>query len=125
MTDEKDKWVQAVAKLNRLTQEGTLKWVRMEPPQQLTQGTHSVIVEFYTTTYQGRNLAIYLLRYRNYYNEEDYEWSAEPRLVVCTPTWEPEWPFPEVAGIHELFSSVRFQVADVTTLLDDILKRDP
>lgn len=116
--------IQVITKLNRLTQEGKLEWSRTKPPDSLTTGTDEQIFEFYCTTYKDRNIALYEERYQAYDDEYFHRsyWTSRLVLAFFSDDWEKEWEFPRSAGIFELLKSVQYQVADVDTFIDEILK---
>ncbi len=116
--DTDRKIVSLTSKLNRLTQEGVLKWRRMNPPEDLTVGTDEIVTKFYATEYEGRNLGIYEERYRDH--GAPY-WDNRPVLALFTKNWQKEWEFPQVAGTWELMRSVEYQLADVDSFITKIL----
>lgn len=116
--------IQVITKLNRLTQEGKIHWERMEPPAYLTTGTDVKILDFYGTEYKGRNIGIYEERYQDYddvFGHGIY-WTDRLVLAFFSEKWGQEWEFPKSTGIYELLTSIKYEVADVDTFMDEILK---
>jgi hypothetical protein len=124
MSNDK-RWVAFVAKLNRMTQEGSIGWKMRTPPDALTSGTDDKIPMFFGAVLKDRNIAIYLQRYKTYDPDHDQlYWTERVVLAFCTSDWTPVWEFPPIAGIHELFDSVQRYVANVDSFIDDVLADD-
>jgi hypothetical protein len=120
-----NRWVTFVAKLNRMTQEGSLQWEMYNPPTDLVSGTDSKIPMFFGTELKDRKIAIYLERYRDYNPDRDQlYWSSRVVLAFCASDWSPIWEFPKIAGIYELFDSVQRHVADIDSFIDNVLAED-
>ena len=123
MTTEQ-RWVTFVAKLNRMTQEGSLKWEMLYPPKDCT-GTDDKIPMFFGAELKDRKIAIYTQRYRSYDPDRDqFYWSEKVVLAFCDTDWMPVWEFPAIAGMSDLFDSVQRHVADVDSFIDDVLAED-
>ena len=118
--------IKVITKLNRLTQEGKIKWERREPPPSLVTGTDSKIFDFFATNYKGRNIGLFEERYQGW--DEDYfhgaYWTDRLVLAFFSTAWEKEWEFPKSPGIYELLTSIKYQVAEVETFMNDFLKED-
>jgi len=116
--------IQVITKLNRLTQEGKIQWKRMKPPANLITGTDVKIFDFYGTKYKGRNIGLYEERYQGYDDDFFYGTYWTDRLVLAffSENWGKEWEFPKSTGIYELLTSIKYEVADVDTFMDEILK---
>ncbi|MCI0693302.1 hypothetical protein L0337_15020 [candidate division KSB1 bacterium] len=120
--DTNRKFISVISKLNRLTQEGELKWRRMDPPAGLTSATDDFVTAFYGTKYEGRNLGIYEVRYKAYDPDHDrVYWDNSAIVALFTENWQKEWEFPQVAGIWELMRSVEYQMANVDGFVSKIL----
>lgn len=116
------KFISVVSRLNRLTQEGHLKWRRMDIPTNLTVGTDDVVTSFYGTKFEGHNVGIFEIRYKAYNPDLDkVYWTNNAAIALFTENWEKEWTFPYVAGIDELMRSVEYQNANVDTFISKLL----
>jgi hypothetical protein len=123
MPTDKDT-IQVITKLNRLTQEGKLKWERMQPPASLTSGTDSKVFDFYGTRYKGRNIGLYEERYQAFDDEYFHRsyWTDKEVLAFFSDEWQKEWEFPIGAGVLELLTSVKYQIAGVDSFISDLLE---
>ncbi|MEW6586734.1 MAG: hypothetical protein AB1442_14150 [Nitrospirota bacterium] len=115
------KLIQFATKLNRLTQEGTIEWSRMDPPDSLTKATDDKIFHFFGARYKGRNLGLYEERYQTYGDYDELIWTQRWVLAFFDDEWEEAWRFPSIQGIPELAESVMYNVADVDSIIDDLL----
>lgn len=117
-----NKITRVISKLNRLTQEGTLKWGKMDPPRNIASGSENIIASFYGTNYEGRNIGIYEERYRAYDSSSDEPyWTNQVTLAFFSNAWEEEWQFPKVHGLYELLESIQYQSSNVEGFIDSIL----
>ena len=116
--------IQVITKLNRLTQEKKLEWMRMDPPVSLLAGTDEKIFDFYRTKYKNRNIGLYEERFQSYDDDFSHKtyWTQRLVLAFFSEDWEKEWEFPQSTGLSELLISVKYQVADVDSFIDEILK---
>ena len=120
--DIKSKYVSVISKLNRLTQEGEITWRRKDPPEELTKGKDEIVVNFYFAIYEGRKICIYEERSKVYSPDIDsFYWDSRVILALFTEAWEKEWEFPEVSGLNELFQSILYQAAEVSSFIDKVL----
>jgi hypothetical protein len=113
-----------VAKLNRLTQEGKLRWKLTKVPTSLAVG--SSIPAFFQCDLLGKTIGIYEERYKDYSGETD-EWYWASRLVLGLFDAEGRqvWDFPDgLAGLQDLWKAVRYRSADVDKYLDAVLAAD-
>jgi len=121
---KEDKIMRAISKINRLTQEGEIKWTKAEEaPKCLTTGTDDKILNFYLTSYENRNLGIYEERYQAWdgYSER-FSWEQRIVLAIFDSDWKQrEWEFPQKPGLYDLYRSVEYQVADVDSFLGSLL----
>lgn len=98
---ERNKWIDAVAKLVSLTQERKLVWrvtygqaQGWDPPPTL-----------YEATYGNKTLRL----------------SPYPRLSLVEPGSDAAWEFPETEATSHLLEAVEYQVLDVGNFIDDLL----
>jgi hypothetical protein len=120
--EQNKKYIEAIAKFNRLTQSGKIKWERRNTPEHLTRGTDFIIVDFYGTNYQGQNLGLYLSKFRAFDSETELPyWAQQKDLALFDENWNETWRFPNVSGIDDLYRSVKYQVADIDKFIDSVL----
>jgi len=136
---EQDIWIEAVAKLIRLTHEDQLTWERVE-----SLNDSKKEVDAYVAEYKGRRLK---LSERENPLEENFKRMAQYRLpkseiektldffnsiknaTLITLEFVDEnevslWRFPQTSALHDLMSSVRYQSANVKEFLKDILNEE-
>lgn len=117
-----DKWIQFVARLIRLTQERKLVWKQLEPPHAVAAGSADVIPVFFVTEVKGKILALYERRFRYYFDEDDWAWSAKPVLSLLASDGSEVFEFPEKPVTRQLYEEVSRRVADVDSLIDEVLQ---
>jgi hypothetical protein len=130
MSTEKNKWVDAVAKLISLTQEGDLKWTVQEPPPSFSKRPNSRVEVVFTTKYGEKNLRLYEKRVQ----EEVIDFNEFEMRMVPTVVWKKIavlefidaddnslWSFPDVEALNDLVSAVQYQVAGVKEFLTELL----
>jgi hypothetical protein len=120
--DSNRKYVTAISKLNRLTQEGKIRWTRRSVPKGLTRGTEDYIDSFYSAKHKDKFLGVYELRYRTYDSESDsFFWTSQLVLALFTADWSKLWEFPPTSGTTELLRSIEYQVSGVEDFVDGLL----
>lgn len=119
-----DKNVQFVAKLNELTQKGTLKWDVIDPPDSVTEGTDDKISLVYTARIDGRTIGVYEISYRDFDPDRDASfWNADVQLVLFDEFGRITYKFPRTPGRSDLIRSIQHQTSRVGDLVDSLLKR--
>lgn len=115
-----------VAKLNRLTQEGKLRWKLMKPPSSLTSGSSSQVPAFFQCELRGKIVGIYEERYQSYSSETDeWYWASGITLALFDAEGHQIWEFPsDLEGLQDLWKAVRYRSADVDKYLDAVLSAD-
>src|SRR2546426_10971871 len=134
MPAEKNKWIDATAKLLELTQEGRLIWDPHEPPDYLNSQADKQVDVVYKTLYKDRMLRLYELRfkvdkpdlYRGAASIFDYErefpyWTKRTVLELLDQNGLSPWAFPQTAVLDDLLESVRYHVSGVKNFMDEIL----
>ena len=130
MSTEKNKWIDAVAKLLKLTQNGDLVWSLQEPPANFTKRPNSWVDVVFVAKYGDKLLRLYEKRYQ----EDVIDFDEFPMRQVMTTEWKKTvvlefidgngnslWVFPYVQVISDLASSVQYQVAGVKDFLAELL----
>lgn len=120
--EETKKWVRIVSKFNELTQEGQLSWTRLDPPPGL-RDSNTIVEAVYVSEVRLKEIyqrvRIYEGKYRTYDNDFGSYWANEVVLEFIDEEGRSEWQFPEIPGIWDLLESVKYQVTDVDSFLEE------
>lgn len=120
LTDNKS--IQLITKLLRETAAGDIKWVLSYPPKSLISATEDEIHSYFQVNYKDRIIAIFERRSRYYYDEHAFYWTSQTSFAILDNFENLIWEFTQSAPIlEELFKVVRLQVADIDSLLDNLL----
>jgi hypothetical protein len=112
--------------LTKLTKSGEITWYRSEPPEYLTNGTSNKVIDFFRCQVKGRAVGLYEVRVPSYDPDRDtFHWHGERELALFDDLGNHEYSFRANAGVSELFSSVKGNVAGVDDFLDDVLGEGP
>ncbi len=115
-------YIQLISQLALLTQSKQLRWERIEGcPQDITT-SGGVVDDFYITRHKDRNLRLYEVKFKNYYDEFDYNWGASVIIEMVDSNYEPIWQFPSLLITLDLFKAVKYQESGVDKFIDDVLK---
>lgn len=131
-------WIEAISKLNELTQIGQLKWsisetrgapIRMTGLLNLASGTEKIPVEAaFKAEYQDKVLRI--TKYQVVVNENSglrggllgYSGSGiDYRLEILDRSGVAIYNVPETTGLADLYKSIQYQITDVDGLLNSLL----
>ena len=118
MPTDSDKWVQAIAKLTELTQQGKLEWEIQED-----ESNTSVVGPSYFAEHQGKILRLRRVKVE-YEVGYSYETGYEVNLEFVDLDKQSLWTFPDTAGLWELYSAARYGTAGVSDFLDSLLDED-
>lgn len=118
--DNERKVTALIVKLNKLTQEGELKWETKNYEIQLGS-TEELLNKVYQTKLKNKEIRIFRYRYKYYTDEHVYHWASDCRLEFIDSDGTPEWTFPEESTIYDLYDSVRYQTAQIDNFLDNFL----
>jgi hypothetical protein len=138
MSTEKNKWIDAAAKLLQLTQDGKLEWEPRDPPSYLNlQPDRKRVDVVYEARYKDRRLRLYQVMYKvdkrrdpavtaltgiSFFNQREYPyWTKQTVLELLDQSGFGAWSFPETEVLDDLLAAVRYQVAGVKEFLDEIL----
>lgn len=118
-----DKTTTLLVKLNRLTSLGKINWTVEPPPRAIVRGIDDRIPVFLRALYKGRSLGLFQQRYQTYDGERDrFFWSERVVLAILDSDDNVLW---EVANnssaLNDLFDTVRRKVADVDSIIDDLI----
>jgi len=130
MSTEKNKWIDAVAKLLKLTQDGDLSWSVQEPPVSFTKRPNSRVDVVFVAKYGDKLLRLYEKRFQEDVIDFDEfqlrqvmttEWKKTVVLEFIDGNGNSLWVFPYVQALNDLVSSVQYQVAGVKDFLAELL----
>ena len=130
MATEKNKWIDAVAKLLELTQHGELVWSLQEPPVSLTKRPNARIEVVFVTKYGEKSLRLYERRFQEEFIDFDEfemrpvpktEWRKAVVLEFIDDNGNGLWAFPSVEVLNDLMSAVQYQAAGVKDFLTELL----
>jgi len=125
MANDSGRLVKFVAKLNRMTQEGRMKWELYDPPAELISGTSDKFPFFWGAKVDDKNLGLYVRRYLAYDPEPGApDWDEQTVLAFCANDWTPIWEFPRTAGIGELRDSIERRYVEADSFIDKILAEE-
>lgn len=121
-----NKYISAISKLNRLTQEGKLKWQQIKPSGKMGLDQQGHITNFYVTDFEGRKIGIYEERYQEYDGYTDrFHLSDRIGIGLFNDDLDLEWEFPDnLSGKYELMQSIKYQTADVERFIGEILEKN-
>lgn len=114
MPEERNQWVDAIARLTALTQEGLLSWNVDSAVQDST-----VTGPTYSTEYKSRRLRLQKRRIRL-----DYEWVDKCFLEFTDYAGNVFWAFPETDAVEHLYAAAGYQAAGVKDFLQDLLSNE-
>ncbi len=146
MNEEKKgkyKWVDAVARMIELTQQGEMRWKSVEPTGTATAEKNRTSGVFQTTL-NGKPIRLYerKVQQRRSVLDDDDDYNPLSKAVATamlplipkyTFVWVPDvilefvdakgttlWTFPQVSALRDLLTAVQYQVAGVSEFLEDL-----
>lgn len=130
MAEKKDKFVEAVAKLIKLTQDGKIEWRSAE----LVVRDDFKVESVFSAAYKDKLLRIYKYVYkveepdpfqiaiRTFTPEKKYPyWATSVTLEFIDIFGISLWKFPYTNAVNDLLQAVQYQVADVDEFLNEII----
>ncbi len=126
MKKAKDKWIEIIAKLTKLTQDNILKWRISEVPEYL-KGFNDIRIDVvYYSIYKGKRLRIYEKKEKETimvsFNRFETMWETSTVLDIADDTGISLWAFPKVEGLNNLLNAVKFQVTGVKDFLKELME---
>ena len=129
MAEKKDKFVEAVAKLIKFTQDGKIEWRSAElVPDDIK------VESVFSAEYKDRLLRIYKFVYKVeepspfdisrsiFTHKKEYPyWAASVTLEFIDRNGLSLWKFPYTNALYDLLQAVQYQVAGVDEFLDEII----
>ena len=133
MADKKDRFVEAVAKLIELTQDGTIEWESAELHREDIK-----VESVFTAIYKDKLLRICKYRYKPKTPDPRFTISGSTTTMFYgreeTPSWETSitlefidgyglrlWKFPYTNALYDLLSAIQYSVAGVDEFLDELI----
>lgn len=112
-----------LAKLNRLTSEGVIRWESKKPPESLVYKTDKYIPVYFETIYDGRSMAVFQERVKDYSGEIDEFYYAERHVfVILDENDMPLWRYTDHEGVlYDLFNTVSEKVSGIDDIINKLL----
>lgn len=130
MKDSQGKWVDAVAKLIELTQEGIVKWSTVDRSDVVLTNPDNRIEIVYIANYLGHRLQLF----RRYYENISWDelvtagpvkyWDTDVALQIADFTGRPLWTFPHNPLLDDLYSAVQYKTSGAREFIDRLLSGD-
>jgi hypothetical protein len=135
MADEKkdrEKWVDAVARMIELTQQGKLRWAA-KPKAKTSSDDDDRTTAVFETEYKGKSLRLYKVRVNSGglglfglvalgQSNEPPKWRNKVVLEFVNTEGLALWTFPEVNALADLLATVQYQAAGVRDFLTEIFE---
>lgn len=128
MAEYKNKWLDAVLKMIKFTQEDKLQWESKAPPNWLNKDPEVIVDVIFMTIFKNKAIQLYEKRTKipNPGNlpfiKGSYYWKDEIVLEFIDEEGCSLWRFPQSSALNDLLNAVKYQVAGVTDFLDEILE---
>lgn len=135
MADDTTKWVEAITKLTKLTQEETLKWSSTPSGGVLANDEGQQIESAFIAYYKDKTLRLYKKRFKvedpnplmtsmmiHPFHPKYPFWAAQIYLELIDNNGQNLWTFPEVSALRDLLTAVKYQASGVKDLLEDLVK---
>ena len=120
--NEIDKNKLAITKLIQETQKELIQWFSYYKKDISLPHDGEVVGKIYITKYKNRNFRLFRYKYKDYSSDfETFYWESEVKLEIVDDKGDSEWEFPIDNSLHDLYEAVRYKVADINTLIDEIL----
>lgn len=118
----KDKITLLAVELNKLTSTNQISWDPITPPPFLTEASDDFIPILYKCLYKAKQLALFIRRYKHFFNENEYFWSERVVFAILNRESRIIWESPEESqALRDLYEAVSNQSAGVDDLLNDLL----
>jgi hypothetical protein len=112
-----------IFKLDRLTEEGKIKWERdITPPSLEAICGDFRILDFYSTNFEGKIIGIYREQYKFYNGEKDEMYDSERiNLGFFDKDGNCDWNTRNENGLWQLFETIRMKTAGIGDYLQKVL----
>ncbi|WP_336346558.1 hypothetical protein [Pseudomonas monsensis] len=116
-----DRVNQLVMQLLRDTNSGLVNWHSTTAPDYFDFATDDVISEYYTAQYFDVEVAVYEARYKYYFDEDNYTWSADARFAIMRNGMVVHDQRHSSPALSNLLVSVRGAAGGLNSILDSLL----
>jgi hypothetical protein len=135
MSEKQNKWVEAITKLIKYTQEGKIKWLPGSHDKEI--GRDDLRMEsVFITKYKDSTLRLYKYSFKveepglldsfsTVFSIKKLTypyWTSSIALEFIGENGKNLWTFPSNNALNDLLEAVRYQVAGVDDFLNDILQ---
>jgi len=130
MTEEKNKFVDVIAKLIELTQKNKIKWEATDPKVVANNNPKYKIGQVFIAEHKGKWLRIHKYSFETtndlssvgfFIGQSKKSWETTFMLEITDERGNRLWKFPYINALGDLFSSIEYQAAGVIEFIDDIL----
>ncbi|MGB0389303.1 MAG: hypothetical protein ACPGWR_31155 [Ardenticatenaceae bacterium] len=124
MASYKIQWIEVIANLVFLTQDGLLVWGAGELFNSIGKQSDERIESVFYTTYKGKKLRLYKRTYKAYRNDitSTPYMADEVVLEIVADNGLTLWTFPKVDVTRDLLEAVQYEVSGANVFLVDMLK---
>lgn len=119
---KKNKTVELITKLLKLTSESKITWKSKDVPSCITNGTDDVVSSYFETEHNGKTFSIYIRRYQQYSGEFDtIYWTEEVKLAIIDKN-NILWSNTNyTSALKDLYEYVQEQAAGLDDILESLL----
>lgn len=124
--DSINKEVKLVVKLNKLTDEGKLKWDVLDPPSSISRGTDDYVHIYYETEYKNNYFALYILKEKNFSGEyETFYWVERYKFIMLDSENRVVWESTQAASaLPDLLETIREKSSGIEDIFNSLLSDD-
>ncbi|MUH95237.1 hypothetical protein GNP63_01550 [Aliivibrio fischeri] len=118
-----NKAIKLITKLIRETASNNVTWNVSNPPRALVLATEDEIYTYFQADYKDKVVAIFERKSKYFIDEHEFYWTSSDVFAVLDNENRILLEFSQISpALRDLFSTVREQVADLDSLLDDLLE---
>ncbi|CAH3987519.1 hypothetical protein ACS6GB_13325 [Enterobacter hormaechei subsp. xiangfangensis] len=122
MTNRDTDSTKLYVKLNKLTIIKQINWQLAEDIEPLVEASEDRIQTAYWAVYGNKNLAIYLRKYKHYFDDIEWAWAEEVQFAIVTEDFHILWKSRgHDQALTELYETVSRQVSGFYELFDDLI----
>jgi hypothetical protein len=116
MTTDQEKWIEALARLTRKTQEGEIKWKSI-PAREIDSANTLGVEKAFETTFKDQRIRAYRTD-KAWRVSRDFRGRTRAELVIefLDATGRPVYRPPLLDGTKDLFSAIEYRAAPVHDL---------
>lgn len=118
------KHTRAVIKINRETKDDKLTWRKVALRPTSLSTSEELRGPVYESKVLNRDVILYKYQAKHYTDEDEYFWLDGYNLDFVDKMNITEWTFPNDNSIHDLYETVRFKMANVSSFLDEYLEEE-